>query len=141
MRSDEMAGDPQRDEHDPPRDLQLAALLRQYDASSPVRLDAAFEQRLLRTVETAMRERAPDRWYVALGRLSRLAVPTGLVAAAAVVVFMLQSRPQVSPIATPMMLSVASGAVSESDLAAWLRLSSQCESDVMCGAFGRVEME
>lgn len=141
MRRDEITGDPQRFTEDPPRDRQLASLLTQYEASSAPSLDPAFRQRLSLAVAVAMQDRRADRWYTALGRLSRLAVPMGLAAAAALAVLITRQAEPPASLAAPMMMSVASGAVSPSDLAELLSVTQRCEVDLMCGAFGRVGVE
>jgi hypothetical protein len=144
MRPDEEAGIPEdlsRFDQDPARDGTLTAYLRQYETAAPVSLDDRFRAQLAHATARAMEQRRAERWPVALGRFSRVVIPAGLVAAAAAAVFVMRTPRPASTDMAPLMLSVASGAVSRADLTTLLTFTANCEEDVMCGVFGPVSSQ
>jgi hypothetical protein len=142
MRPDEVAPSPEevgRFDQDPPRDVLLTSYLRHYEANESFALDDRFQAQLARVTAAAIERRYADRWYVTLGRFARVGIPMGLAAAAVAGVMVSRTPHPASAGVTPLMLSVATGAVPQSEFAALITVSANCQVDIMCGAFGRVD--
>ncbi len=131
------AGGPESLAVDPPRDHELRQLLEGYEQQHAGALDRVLRSRLMGQAAVAMQAREDPRWSVATARLARFAVPIGVLAAAASMVFVTRAAPT-SAVLHPLMTVAAGSDTASTNPAQLWGLASLCDADVMCGAFGMV---
>jgi hypothetical protein len=123
---------------DPSRDALLTARMRRYEADAQITVDDLFRARLAHANADALRSRYAQRWYVVTGRMGRFVIPIGLAAAAASV-FLAARVPERTPTGIDhLMLSAAVGVATPSALDELWTATANCDTDVMCKAFGVV---